>query len=276
MTRFPHPSTKGLSMATINAPAVPGTIVRDSTTAEATGTATHAAQERSVLRWGGLSGMLGAVVFLVSIVYQVAFVGTNTTAAGAGPIMRFPGVQTQIIVGQTLFLLGVLLFVPLFIALYRTLRGSSLAPATFGALLSFLGLAVLAVESEPNVAMASISAEYHAAGATAAQQATAVEIWQATQGMFNQFDTCAYIFLSVGFLILGVAMLRAPRFGTGFGLISAAFGVAGLLALASFAVDSAAFSPFALITFAVFPLLFGWKVFGLSRSAERPVVPAAA
>ncbi|MCI4336681.1 MAG: DUF4386 family protein [Thermoplasmata archaeon] len=211
--------------------------------------------------------MVGAVVFLVSIVYQVAFVGTNTTAPGPGPIMRFPGVQTQIIVGQTLFLVGVLLFVPLFIALYRTLRESNLAPALFGGFLSFLGLAVLAVESEPNVAMAQISAQYHAAGATAAQQATAVQLWQATQGMFNQFDTCAYIFLSAGFVVLGVAMFNAPGFGRFFGGASAAFGVAGLIALASFAVDSAAFSPFALLTFAVFPLLMGWKVFALSKAS---------
>jgi hypothetical protein len=215
-------------------------------------------------------------VFLISIVYQVAFVGTNTTAAGAGPVMRFPGVQTQIIVGQTLFLLGVLLFVPLFLALYRSLRESSLAPALFGGILSFLGLAVLAVESEPNVAMAQISAQYHAAGATPAQQATAVQIWQATQGMFNQFDTCAYIFLSIGFVILGVAMLRSPSFGRGFAFVSAAFGVAGLLALASFPVDSAAFSPFALLTFAIFPLLFGWRAFQLSKARDRTLRPTAA
>lgn len=223
-------------------------------------------QERSVLRWGGLLGMVGAGVFLVSIVYQVVFVGTNTTAAGAGPVIRFPGLQTQIIVGQTLFLVGVMLFVPLFLALYRSLRSTSQAPALFGGFLSFLGLAVLAVESEPNVAMAQISAQYHAAGATAVQQATAVQLWQATQGMFNQFDTCAYIFLSAGFLILGVAMMRAPKFGRPLGIVSAVIGVAGFVALASFAVDSAAFSPFALLTFAVFPLLYGWKVLRLSAA----------
>ncbi len=168
------------------------------------------------------------------------------------------------------------MFVPLFIALYRTLRGTSLAPALFGGPLSFLGLAVLAVESEPNVAMAQISAQYHAAGATAAQQATAVQRWQATQGMFNQFDTCAYIFLSIGFIVLGVAMFRTPSFGKVLGGVSAAFGVAGLFTLASFAVDSASFSPFALLTFAVFPLLFGWKVFQQSKRPNTRPQPTPA
>lgn len=262
-------------MATVNAPAVPVTILDKATQSDySVEKTTGVANERSLLRWGGLAGIVGAIVFLCSIIYQVAFVGTGTTAAGAGPVIRFPGLQTQIIVGQTLFLVGVLLFVPLFIALSLALRRSSLAPALFGGFLSFLGLAVLAVESEPNVAMAQISAQYHAAGATAVQQATAVQLWQATQGMFNEFDTCAYIFLSVAFIFLGVAMLRAPSFGKILGGLSAAFGVAGLVALASFPVDSGSFAPFALITFAIFPLLMGWKLYGQSRVRDAPA-PAA-
>jgi len=234
------------------------------------------AQEQSLLRWGGLAGLLGGIIFVLSIGYQVGFVGTATTASGAGPVIRFPSVSTEIIVGQTLFLAATVLLVPLFLSLYRSLRGSSLAAAVFGTGLSFLGVAVLAVESEPNVAMAPISAQYHAAGATAAQQATAVQVWQATQGMFNELDTCAFIFLSVGLIVLGVAMVRTPSFGRVYGGMSAAFGVAGLGALAFFAVDSATFSIFALLTFVVFPILLGWKVFDLSRLPGPPARPAAA
>lgn len=263
-------------MAILDAPAIPVTIFEKSTTEVPSDATLRAAQERSVLRWGGVAGIVGAIVFLVSIVYQVAFVGTGTTAAGAGPVIRFPGLQTQIIVGQTLFLVGVLLFVPLYIALYRYLRSTSLAPAIYGGLVSFLGLAVLAVESEPNVAMAQISAQYHAAGATAAQQATAVQVWQATQGMFNQFDTCAYIFLSAGFIILGAAMFRAPRFGKILGGLSGLFGVLGLVALASFPVDSGSFAPFALLTFAIFPILFGWKLYSISSARPVPAGGAPA
>ena len=235
-------------------------------------TAISELDETAVIRWGGLSGILGGIIFVASIVYQVAFIGTGTTAAGAGPIMRFPGLQTQIIVGQTLFLIGTILLVPLFLALYRILRRSSLAPALFGLGLSFLGLAVLAVESEPNVAMAQISAQYHAAGATAAQQDAAVIVWQATQGMFNEFDTCAYIFLSVGFLLLGTALLRAPGFGRALGGVTAAIGVIGLLGVAAFPVTSASFALPAALTFVVFPLLLGGKVYSVSKG-NAPVAP---
>lgn len=231
-------------------------------------------QEASVLRWGGLSGLLGGVVFVASIVYQVAFIGTGTTASGAGPIMRFPGLQTQIIIGQTLFLVGTILLVPLFLAIYRSLRGSSLAPALFGLGMSVLGLAVLAVESEPNVAMAQISAQYHAAGATAAQQDAAVIAWQAAQGMFNEFDTCAYIFLSVGFILLGLAMVRAAGFGRVVGGVTAAIGVVGLIGVAVFPVTSAMFAIPAALTFVVFPLLLGGKVFAHSRGTVPSVGPA--
>lgn len=231
-------------------------------------------QERSVLRWGGLAGLLGGVIFVASIVYQVAFIGTGTTAPGSGPIMRFPGLQTQIIVGQTLFLVGTILLVPLFLALYRSLRGSNLAPALFGVGLSFLGLAVLAVESEPNVAMAQISAQYHAAGATAAQQAAAVIAWQAAQGMFNEYDTCAYIFLSVGFIILGLAMLKASGFGRAYGGLTTAVGVVGLIGVAATPVTSAIFAIPAALTFVVFPLLLGWKVYALSKAQATSATTA--
>jgi len=258
-------------MATVKAPV---TILEQAAITDSVTTAA-VAQEVSVLRWGGIAGVIGAVIFVCSIVFQVAFIGTKTTAAGAGPVINFPGIRNEIIVGQTLFLAGTVLLMPLFLALYRSLRRSSLAPAIFGTGLSFLGLAVLAVESEPNVAMAPISDSYHAAGATAAQQASAVQLWQATQGMFNQFDTCAYIFLSIGFIFLGLAMLRSPSFRNVFGWAIAAFGVAGLIGVALFAVTSGTFAVFALLTFVIFPLLIGWKVYGLSR-ASPPGAPATA
>jgi Domain of unknown function (DUF4386) len=260
-------------MATRSVAVSPEIILGRETVTESQRSTAAEAQERSVLRWGGLSGLLAGLTFVVSILFQVVFIGTGTTASGAGPVMRFPGLQTSIIIGQSLFLAGTVLAMPLFLALYRAMRASNLAPAIFGTGLSFLGLAVLAVESEPNVAMAPISAQYHAAGATAAQQATAVQLWQATQGMFNQFDTCAYIFLSIGFMFLGLAMIQSPTFGKVLGAVIAGFGVAGLLGVAFFAVTSGTFAIFALLTFVIFPVLIGWRVYSLSKRAHG-VVPA--
>jgi hypothetical protein len=261
-------------MATVNAPVTSAAVFDKPALVDSESSASAQVQERSVLQWGGIAGLVGALIFIASIVFQVVFLGTKTTAAGAGPVINFPGIRTEIVIGQTLFLVGTVLLMPLFLALYRSLRGSSLAPAIFGTGLSFLGLAVLAVESEPNVAMTPISNSYHAAGATAAQQASAVQLWQATQGMFNQFDTCAYIFLSIGFILLGVAMMGSPSFGEALGGIITIFGVAGVLGVAFFAVTSSAFAIFALLTFVLFPLLIGWKVFAFTRTPAR--LPGAA
>jgi hypothetical protein len=260
-------------MASVDVPAVSRAALELPRIVESVDHSPGLADERSLLRWGGLSGVIGGIIFVVSIGYQVGVLGTATTASGAGPVMRFPGVQSEIVVGQTLFLAATVLLVPLFLALYRALRKTNLAAAFFGTGLSFLGTAVLAVESEPNVAMASISAQYHAAGATAAQQATAVELWQATQGMFNEFDTCAFAFLSVGLIILGIAMWKAPSFGKVFGGLSTGFGAAGLLGLSLFAVNSGAFSIFALLTFVIFPLLIGWRLYVRSGTPPDGILP---
>jgi Domain of unknown function (DUF4386) len=232
-------------------------------------------QEKSVLQWGGIAGLVAAAIFVVSIIYQVVFIGTSTTASGATPVINFPDLRTQIIVGQSLFLVGTVLLMPLFLALFFTLRRSSLAPAMFGTVVSFLGIAVLGVESEPNVAMAPISDQYHAAGATPAQQAAAVQLWQATQGMFNQFDTCAYIFLSIGFILLAVAMFEVRALGKILGGLTGAFGVVGLVGVSIFAVTSALFAIPALLTFVIFPLMIGWKVYSLSRTTPAKTEAAA-
>ena len=77
-------------MATVDVPAIHGTMVEKSATEESACAAARAAQETGVLRWWGFAGILGAIVFLISIVYLVVFVGTNTTTAGTGPVDAVP------------------------------------------------------------------------------------------------------------------------------------------------------------------------------------------
>ena len=154
----------------------------------------------------------------------------------------------------------------LFLALYRALRGSSPAPALFGTGLSFLGLVVYATGGLTVVALAPISNLYHAPGATSVQQATLVLLWQATQGIFNETDTVGFAVFSIGLILLGVAMLRTPAFGKVFGAVSVVIGVAGVLGISFFAVDSSAFAIFGILAFIIYPLLFGWKLYSLSRA----------
>src|SRR5881296_20116 len=121
--------------------------------------------------------------------------------------------------------------------------------------------------SSPPVAFSRISDLYHAPGATPVDQATLVLLWQATQGIFNETDTMGFVFMNLGIIVLGLAMLKAPSFGKIFGGVSVVLGVSGLLGISLFAVDSVSFAPFAILAFMFFPLLFGWKVYRLSKAA---------
>ena len=222
-------------------------------------------KEKSVLRWGGLAGILGGIAFIFTIIILVGFVPA-TPATTEGLVSRYPDVRAAITAGEIVYLVAVILWVILFLALYRALRGSSLAPALFGSGLSLLGLVVYATGALPVVALGPISDLYHASGATSAQQATTVLLWQGIQGIFNETDTVGFAVFSIGLIILGLAMLKAPAFGKVFGGLSVVIGVAAVLGISFFAVDSSTFAIFGILALLIYPLIFGWKLYSLSKA----------
>jgi hypothetical protein len=223
-------------------------------------------QEKSFLRWGGLAGILAGVFFILTIVTLVAF-GPSTTATPAQLVMNFPNVRTALAVGNGFYFLVSVSLAALALGLYRALRGTNPFPALLGTVLFVLGIGVTFIEDTTQVAFDPISNLYHAPGATAADQATLTLLWQATQGMFNEFDVAATLLLSTGLIILGVAMIKTPAFGKVFGGLSAVFGVAQVLGISLFSTNSAAYAPFALLAFLIFPVIFGWKLYRLSKVA---------
>ena len=222
------------------------------------------AQEKSVLQWGGLAGVLGGIIFILVFVIVGVF-------AGMGPVdvMRFPDIRTALIVGDSLYLAVLILWVHHFLALYRALRETSLAPALFGSVLGILGLVVLAAESLHQPWQKPISDLYHAPGATLEAQATLVLLWQVTRGIFNALLVTGFLLLPIGVITLGVAMFKAPAFGKGFGGLSVVLGVVGVVAASVLLVDPP--SPVAVVVMLaliVFHLVLGWKVYRLSRAPQ--------
>lgn len=224
-------------------------------------------QERSVLRWGGLAGILGGIIYIVVFVIVGVFVGSDP-AGLAGPVMRFPAIRAARIVENSLFLVVQILWVAHFLALYIALRGARLAPALFGSVISILGLVVIAAEALPHIAQAPISDLYHAPGATPGDQATLVLLWQATQGILDSLLVVGLLLLPLGVIFLGVAMLGAPAIGKGLGGASVVLGALGALAAVVVVVDPgssfAVVSVFALI---IFNFVVGWKLYRLSRGS---------
>lgn len=224
-------------------------------------------EEKSVMRWGGLAGMLGSIAFIVTIGVFFLFLPA-APATTEEEVMRYPNVRVAHVVAQVAYFVAVVSLVPLILAMYRALRGSSLAPALFGSRLSFVGLVVYATGALPVVALSRISDLYHASGATSEQQATAVLLWQGIQGIFNETDTVGFALFMIGIIVLGVAMLRTPTFGKVFGALSVALGMIGVIGISLFAVDSASFSIFAILAFIAYPLLFGWRIYSLSKTTQ--------
>src|SRR5215212_269883 len=223
-------------------------------------------EEISVLRWGGLAGILGGIVFIVVFVVVIAFVGPDP-AEPEGEVMRFPDKRAARTVEDSLYLVVLILWVAHFLALYRALRERSLAPALFGSVLGIVGLGVLAAGALPHAATAPISDLYHAPGATPEDRATLVLMWQATEGIFDALFGVGLLLVPIGFVALGVAMLGAPTFGKGFGAVSVVVGVVGVVAASVLLVDPLSASAFiGVLALIVFHLVVGWKVYSLSRA----------
>ena len=221
-------------------------------------------QERSVLRWGGLAGMIGGIVSIFVPVVLALFV-PSAPAGPAGLVSRFPQARMAIAVGNGIDFVSIILLTVLIIALSWALRKTSLVTALFGGILSLLGLGVFFVESSTQVAFDPISNLYHVAGTTV-DQSTFGLVWQATQGMFNQFDTAAVLLLSVGIIVLRIGMATSPIFGRGLGWVSIVVGLAGLIEMFIFGITSVLAAIVILPLYIVLPILLGWKVYTLSKS----------
>jgi hypothetical protein len=226
----------------------------------------NTAQEKSVLRWGGLAGIVGGILLVAVFVIVGVFVGLDDPAEPEALVERFPDVRAPMFVVEVLYLGGLALWAIHFLALYRALRATSLAPALFGSALGIMGLVVLAAGAFPQLARTPISDLYHAPGATPEDQATLVLLWQATQGIFDALLVTGLLLLPIGLLMLGVAMLGAPAFGRGYGWVSVSLGVAGVAAAVAVVIDPGSIiAVVGILALIVFHIALGWKVYSLSK-----------
>jgi hypothetical protein len=92
-------------------------------------------------------------------------------------------------------------------------------------------------------------------------------MWQATEGIFDGLFGAGLLFVPIGLVALGIAMRESPAFGKGFGGISVALGVIGVVAASILLVDPLSPSAFVgVLALIVFHLILGWKVYSLSRA----------
>lgn len=223
-------------------------------------------QEKSVLRWGGLAGILGSIIFILVFLIVIVFVGEDP-AELAGWVERFPDIKAARTAENGGYLLVLILWVPHFIALGVALRRTSLAPALFGSGLGIVGLAVLAAGALPHVATTPLADLYHKSGATPADQAALALMWQATWGIFDALLFAGLAIMAVGLTALGIAMLGTQAFGKGVGWLSVVLGVLGVAAGVVLLVDpDSLIAVVSVLSLIVFHFVLGWKVYSLSRA----------
>ena len=217
-------------------------------------------QERSVLKWGGLGGMVGSIALVVVFVIVAVFVGSDPNEP-----MGFPAIRVARTFEDGLYLAVMILWIPLFLALYRALRHERLAPALFGSALGIVGLVVLAAGALPHITTLAVSDLVHAPGETISNEA-ALDLWKAAYAVFNALLTVGLILATVGVICLGAAMIKSPKFGKGIGWTSVALGVAGVIAASVQLWNPDSPAPMvAMVGLIVFCAVSGWKTYRVSR-----------
>ncbi|MDJ0757519.1 MAG: hypothetical protein QNJ45_28555 [Ardenticatenaceae bacterium] len=224
-------------------------------------------QEKSVLQWGGLAGILGGILFILSMVVAEGLI----PSAPANPtelVARFPDIHLLRIAENGLYLTGLILGVPLFLTLLWTLWKTGLAPALFGSALGIVGLISMAISATPHVAHYPISELYQTVGATPATQETLGFMWEATWGVFNAPLYVGFFVGMIGFTLIGVSMLASSTFGKGLSWMIVVVGAAGVVAAFLQMVDPASVIgvvPF--FAYIIFYFVLGGKIYSVSKTA---------
>ncbi len=237
-------------------------------------------EHKSVLRLGGIGGLLAGVLFVLGLAIDLSsrppFVSFEQS------LERFPEWIVAHIVGFGLLLAAVILATALLLALYRALRGTTLALALYGGVLGVLGLIMFAFLFAHDITVLPAVSDLYADATTDAERMTIIHLYVVGSRVPGlALGLVASVLVSVSFISLGAAMMGNPEFGKGLGGVTVAFGVvalgaqislrvaftsvAGETAAASGALAAAGAVP--LILLVAFLLLFGWKAFSMSRAA---------
>ena len=247
---------------------------------EGLGPSKKMSEDRSVLRWGGIAGLLSAGVTVISLLTIIAFsqplfvsvqpediCGPSCYVGASLP--DFPASRTALMIHHAFYVLTIMLIAILVVSLYRVLSresSSGIAPALSGFAIGLLGLAMLATGGWVSISFAHLSDVYHTSDPQ--EQATLVLVSHAVQAVFNETDVMGGIMLSVGFILFGVAIVRNPSFGKRLGVTSIVLGLAAIGGIAFRSIGQhIPDNPFFIIVVLVLPLIHGIKLYSLSRKS---------
>ncbi len=224
--------------------------------------------EKRLLQIGGLAGILSgtlALLFLLSFFLLppagLGFVTEENLRLQAQNI-------TSVGVAVSLEFVGALVLIPLFLALYGSLREGSLAYALLGSVLGVLGVTMSAVASTQELSGALI-AQLYVKAATADQKAI-FNIAQAASASGGGFFLTSSLLIGTGLVFIGGALLGGATFRKAYGWLGVISGVGlivGVFLVLGFG------SPLGfllgLLESIVWPILMGLRLYRASRVAQK-------
>jgi len=223
-------------------------------------------QEKSVLRWGGLAGIIGGVLFILAMVVAEGLIPPAPEST-TDLIARFPDIQLLRFAENTSYLLGLVCGIPLCLALFWALKNDRLAPALFGSALAIVGLVSMIISATPHVAHHRVAKMLNMAEAAAGTHETLGLIFESVWGVFDAPLYVGFLVGMIGFMILGAAILGSDKFGKIFGWLTVLIGSAGTVAAVLQMVDPASFiGGISFLAYVVFLFLLGSGTLRVSKS----------
>ncbi|MFQ6013511.1 MAG: DUF4386 family protein [Thermoplasmata archaeon] len=213
--------------------------------------------DKSVLRVGGLAGILAGVILIVGfITFFLAFPPPDPEQA----LATFPEDRTLLTVATDLFLISLLLFLAFLAALYWSLREPSRVFARIGLGTGVLA-AVMGIVALTGFMLATNTFSVLYADAAASDRPVVVATYAAVFSLLDAGNIAAFLFFGLAFAAFGLAMRGSQDFSDGLAWLSAVLGIIIILFIFF------NLFPVAIIAIFVFALLLGWKVYSLSEAA---------
>lgn len=219
---------------------------------------------RELLRWGGAAGLAGVLALLGSFVV-VGALGLPD-ASDVETLTDFADIESGRIAEHFLYLGALMLFALHVFVLNRVLRPAHEPAALFGTVFAAFGLIAMAASSLLHVSTAPLADLYTAPEATPDELRAIEYSWYGTQSVFDSMLATGALLVPIGIVLLGLAMRRAPEFGSRVATASIVVGVVGTAGAVIGIVDPGSlFLALGVLAIAVFHLIAGWRTLQLGR-----------
>jgi len=230
----------------------------------------EAAADIQLSRWGGRAAIAG-VISMVGAVAVVVGLGLPD-ASDVETLTDFANIETGRIFEHFFYLGALILFALHVLVLHRLVRASNPAAALFGSAIATFGYLIMAASSMLHVATSPL-ADLYTLPDTSPEDLRSIEYaWHGAQSVFDTMLITGVLLVTIGILLLGLAMRTSSAFGSPVAWTAIALGGVGAIGAVVEIVDpSLEASAAGVLALVLFHLIVGLKTLSIG---DRSVTPA--